>query len=108
MSVVSSIVNDISDRQRYKFNKHPFVSMFDDPLGAFSQVPSNVLHVEDIRSYIYCKMETIGDEEIHKDLGIMCNNELSLKFEYLHLKGLNLVKYMFYTKFDNHDWTRII
>ena len=54
------------------------------------------------------KIESIRYDEIHKDLGVMCNNNLSLKFEYVHLEDLNLVKYMFYTEFDNHEWTQII
>lgn len=53
-------------------------------------------------------METIRDEDKHKNLGIMCNNDLSLKTEYVHLEEISLVKYMFYKKFDNHDQTRII
>ena len=77
----------------------------DDPLGAFLQVPENVLHVEDIRSYIHCKIKSIGDDEIHRDLGTMYNNELSLKSEYVHLEDLNFVRYMFYIEFNNHDWT---
>ncbi|WP_233354903.1 hypothetical protein, partial [Vibrio cholerae] len=43
-------VFNISDRPRYNVKKHPFVSLLDDPIGAFLQVPKNVLHVEDIRS----------------------------------------------------------
>ena len=69
----------------------------DDPLGTFSQVLENVLHVEDIRHYIHCKIEIMGDEDIHKDLGTMCNNDPSLKSEYAHLSKLNLVKYIFDT-----------
>ena len=38
----------------------------------------------------------------------MCNNNLSLKSEHAYLEQLNLVKHMFYTNFDNHEWTRII
>ena len=38
----------------------------------------------------------------------MCNNDLSLKLEYAHIEDLNLEKYIFYTKFDNHEWTQII
>ena len=38
----------------------------------------------------------------------MCNNDLSLKSEYVRIEDLNLVKYMFYTKFDIHEWTQII
>ena len=61
-------VFDISDRVSYTFKKHPFVSLLDDPARAFLQVPKNVLHVKDIRSYIQCKIERIGDTEIHKEL----------------------------------------
>ena len=38
----------------------------------------------------------------------MCNNDLTLKSEYAHLNELNIVKYMFYIEFNNHDWTQII
>ena len=47
---------DVSERPRYTFKKHPFVSLLDDLLGAFLHVLKNVLHVEDIRSYIHCKI----------------------------------------------------
>ena len=106
--MASQRVYDVSDKARYEFKKHPFVSLLDDPVGAFSQVLKNVLHVEDIRSYIHWKIERIGDEEIQKDLRKMCNNDLSLKSEYAHIEDLNLVKYMFYKKIDNHEWTQII
>ena len=101
-------VFDISDRPRYTFKKHLFVCLLDDPIGAFLQVPKKILHVEDIRSYIHCKIESIGDAEIHKELEKMCNNDLSLQLEYANLEPLNLVKYMFYMEFENHEWTRII
>ena len=32
-------VFDINDRPIYKFKKHPFISLLDDPIGAFLQVP---------------------------------------------------------------------
>lgn len=62
-----------------------------------------MLHVEDVQSYIHCKFERIGDEDIHKDLGVMCNNDQTFKSDYKHLNELNLVKYMFYIEFDNHE-----
>ena len=68
-------VFDISDRPRYNFKKHPFISLLDDPIGTFLQVLENFLHVKDIRSYIYCKIESIGDTKIHKELERMCNND---------------------------------
>lgn len=67
-----------------------------------------MLHVEDIRSYIHWNIESIGDEDIQKELGVMYNNDLTLKSKYVHLNELNLVKYIFYTEFDSHEWTWII
>ena len=99
---------NVNDQPRYNFKRHPYVSLLDDPLRAFSQVLENVLHVEDIRGYIHCKIESIGDSNIHNDLEKICRNDLSLKLEFAYLEWLNLVKHMFYTDFDNHDWTRII
>lgn len=80
----------------------------DDSLATFFQFPENVLNVEDIQSYIHCKIESTCDEDRHKDLGTMYNNDLTLKSNYAHLRELNLVKYMFYMMFDNNDWTQII
>ena len=96
-------VYNVSNRPRYNFKKHPFVSLLDDPIGAFLQVLENVLHVKDIRGYIHCKIESIGDSEIHKELEKMCSNDLSLKPEHRYLEHLNLVKYMFYIDFDNNE-----
>ena len=62
--MVSQRVYDVSDKTMYEFKKHLFVSLLDDPIGTFFQAPKNVLHVEDIRNYIHCKIESIGDEEI--------------------------------------------
>ena len=101
-------VFNVNNRPRYNFKKYPFVSLLDDPIGEFLQVLENVLHVEDIRSYIHCEIKSIGDTEIHKELEKICNNDLSLKPEYTYLEQLNLVKHMFYTDLDNHEWTRII
>ena len=47
-AMVSQEMYDVSDRPRYTLKKNPFVSLLDDPLGAFLQVPKNVLHIEDI------------------------------------------------------------
>ena len=71
---------------------YPYISLVDDPLGAFSQVLNNVLHVEDIRGYIHYKIESIGDFDIHKNLKKICRNDLSLKPEFAYLERLNLVR----------------
>lgn len=80
----------------------------DDPLGTFSQISLNDLHVEDVRSYIHCKFERIGDNEIQQELSEVLNGNLNLKPKFAHLLDLNLVKCMFYKKFDNHDQSQNI
>ena len=76
-----------------------------NPLEHFLQIPKNVLHVEDICNFIHCKIESIGDSEIHKELEKMHNNDLSLNPKYPRLEELNLVNFIFYIEFDNHEWT---
>lgn len=61
-------IYDVNERTHYKFKKHPYKSMEDDPEGAFSQTPHGVLHVEDIRAYIHCKLELIDNTQIIKRL----------------------------------------
>ena len=81
----SQNVCDVSDRPWYVFKKHLFVSLLEDPLGAFLQVLENVLQVEVVKSYIHCKIESIGDDDMHQDLGKNCKNDLTLKSKYAHL-----------------------
>ena len=65
------IVCDVIERPRYKFKKHPYVSMEDHPLGELSQVPHIVLHIEDVMEYFHCKFESIGDNDIHNDVDLV-------------------------------------
>ena len=101
-------VCNISDIPRYNFKIYPYISPVDDLVGAFSRVPDNILHVEDIYGYIHCKMESIQDADIHNDLEKICNNDLTLKLEYARLERLNLIKKIFYTDFENEEWVRIV
>ena len=101
----SQEVYDVNKRPRYIFMKNSFISLLDDPLGAFLWVPKNVLHVEDIKSYIHCKIESIGDAKIHKDLEMICSNDSSLIPKYTNQSELILVNFIIYTKFENHKWT---
>ena len=77
-------------------------------MGEFSQISPNVLHIKDVCSYIHYKFESIHDNEIHQELSVVCNGDLSLKLEFTHLEELNIIKYMFYIEFDNEDWSQII
>ena len=38
----------------------------------------------------------------------MCNGNLSLKPNYAYLNELNLINYILFIEFDNHEWSRII
>lgn len=62
--VATPLVIEVTDRARPKFKKHPFKSMEDHPNGAFSSVLFGVLHVEDIREYIRCNIEELGNVEM--------------------------------------------
>lgn len=97
-------IYDVSERPRYKFKKYHYVSMEYDPLEAFSKVSHNVLHVEDVRAYIYYKFQNIRNNEIHKDLDPVCNGDISLKKEFSYLNDLNIIKYMFHMEFENQKW----
>lgn len=48
---------------------------------ALSSVPSGVLLVEDIHSFIHCKLEELGDKFIRNEFKGFCNHDL-LKVEY--------------------------
>lgn len=84
-------VVDITKRNRYKFKKHPFVSMENDPEGAFSQTPFEVLHVEDIRAYIHYKFEFVGDLEIMKEMFEVLNDQGVLQLEFTNLDNCGLI-----------------
>lgn len=58
------LVVKIKDRARPIFKKHPFKSVEDDLEDAFSSVPYDVLHNEDIRDYIYCDLKDLGNENM--------------------------------------------
>ncbi|XP_059066162.1 uncharacterized protein LOC131857518 [Cryptomeria japonica] len=62
--VATPLVVEINDRVRLVFKKNPFKSVEDDPEGAFSSVPYDVLHNKDIRAYILCDLEEIGNVDM--------------------------------------------
>ena len=48
------------------------------------------------------------DNDIHKDLDLVCPGYLSLKQDFANLNELNIVNHMLYMDFDNHELSRII
>lgn len=61
--------------------------------------PDGVLHVKNIRVYIHCKYETIGNVDIWNDLKDALNEDRTFKTEFKHLETLNLVQIMDFEEF---------
>lgn len=98
---------DVNEMTRYKFKRHPYKSMKEDPEGALSQTPHGVLHVEDIRAYIHSKMEIIGNAQIIRDLSDMMDDG-ELKPEFAKLKDLKKFQMFEFYDFDELEWINII
>jgi hypothetical protein len=81
--------------------------MEDEPEAAFSQNPHGIFHVEDIRAYIHCKIEIIGNAQIIRDLRDMME-EGELKHEFTKLKDLNIFQMFEFYEFDELEWIKII
>lgn len=62
--IVTPLVVEIKDRAHPVFKKHPFKSIEDDLEGAFSFVPYDMLHNEDIKAYIPCDLEDLGNSDM--------------------------------------------
>lgn len=62
--VNTPLVLEVSRRERPQFKKHLVKLVEDDPNDAFSSVPYNVLHVDDVRAYIHCNIEETRKEAI--------------------------------------------
>lgn len=62
--ISTSLVVEIKDKARPIFKRHPFKFVEDDPEGAFSLVPYDVLYNEDIREYIHCDLEELGSVDM--------------------------------------------
>lgn len=62
--IATPLVVEIKDRARLIFKKHPFKFVEDDLEGAFSSVPYDVLHNEDVRAYIHCDLAELGNADM--------------------------------------------
>lgn len=88
-NVDTPMVVEIKNHSCPEFKKHPYKSLLDDPLGAFSSVCHGVLHTEDIRAYIHCNIEEIGNYEMSCVFTdhLITNNQLKPKHAQLRRKG---------------------
>lgn len=103
--IATPLVVEIKDRARLVFKKHSFKSIKDDLEGAFSLVPYNILHNEDIWAYIHCDLEELGNA----DMLFMYNKHLVenlgiLKPEYKILQDKDFSQFIHFPLFDEGEW----
>lgn len=80
----------------------------DDLSVTFSRVVENVIHLEDIRNFLRNKFEIIGEEYVSKEFDLIYNKYMSYKHGFEYIKENDLVKFLFFYKFDNEEWAKII
>lgn len=102
------VVFDVTKRKRYVFKKHPFKSMLDDLEGAFSRTLMGVMHIDDIRAYIYCKKEPIGLDRIRSHIETMMNPNMSFKDEFTHFTNHPIIEYVTAYEFYELEWIKIL
>lgn len=74
---------------------------------ALSSVPSDVLLVEDIHSYIHCKLKELGDKFIQNEFKGFCVND-QLKAKYLPLKTKGLSNVVDFPDQFHDEWVRYV
>lgn len=107
--ISTPLVVEIKDRARPIFKKHPFKSIEDNPKGAFSSVPYDVLHNEYIRACIHFDLEELGNMDMlnlyNKHLADSLGN---LKLEYKVLQEKGFSQFIHFLLFDEVEWIRFI
>lgn len=73
---------DVSIRPQLEFKRHPQKLIETDPVEALSSVPYDVLHIEDITSYIHCKLEDLGTLAIYNQYWKLCDKQGLLKDQF--------------------------
>lgn len=83
------LVVDIKNRPHPIFKKHPYKSLLDEPLGAFSKVYHGALHNEDIRAYIHCDIEELGGYALSYSFtqNLITDHQLKPEFAHMQRKG---------------------
>lgn len=86
-----------------------YKSMEDNLYGAFSSIPYGVLHVEDIRAYIHCNIEDLGNAEMlslytKHMIGDMGN----LKLDFKSFQDKGFTQFVKFLVFDEPKWVRYI
>lgn len=106
--MATPIVFDIAEKKRYVFKRHPFKSTLDDLKGAFSCTPMDVMHVEDICAYIYCKKDPIGLDRIRAHLETMMKLDKTFLDEYVQFENHPIIEYATAYEFYESEWIKIL
>lgn len=76
-------------------------------IGALSSVASDVLLVEDIHSFIHCKLEELGNKFIQDEFKGFCDYGL-LKAKHMHLKTKGLLYVVDIHNQFHADWIKYV
>lgn len=107
--MATSLVVDITKRYCPKFKKYPFKSIEVDPLGAFSYIPYEVLHVKDIRAYIHTNLEeTRGSQLSNLYSNHLLGGDYKIKLKFKVLEEKNCIQVANFSLFEEDEWVRYV
>lgn len=103
-----SMVHNVKDKNRPKIKKEPVELAEIDNSLALSSVPDGVLHIENVKGYLGCKFETLGDADFSDDYRKLYNQDILVKPAYGHLENNEIIKYSMKYEFNDEECTKII
>lgn len=103
-----SLIHNVRDKNRPRLKRELVEPLGDDPRLALSSVPDRVLHLENMRGYLGCKLETLSDSDFTSEYQKIYHHDMTLKQGYEHLKDNEIVRYALKYEFDNEECTKII
>lgn len=90
-----------------KFKLHPMKDREINMTGALSSMPSSVLLVEYIHSFIHCNIEELRDKFIRHEFKGFCDHDL-LKAKYSHMKTKGLSNVADFSNQFYANWVRYV
>ena len=103
-----SMVHNVKDKNRPKIKKELVEPAEIDDKLALSSVPDGVLHIENVKGYLGCKFETLGDANFNDDYRKLYNQDMSVKPAYGHLENNEIINYSMQYEFDDEECTKIM
>lgn len=103
-----SLIHFVRDKIRPKTKREPIEPLEEDPKLDLSSIPDKVLHLENVRSYLGCKLETLSDSDFNKEYEKIYNQDMSLRVGFEHLKDNEIIRYSLQYEFDDEECTKII